>query len=276
MPSGYASLAAVAGTAIELTLDPQLKYNVLLPITLVIVLTGILKNYIMLLLGPKIPTQPRVNITEQQYLQKGQTLLINGKYLSYEGFKMRQQYMAEALGECKYSAANAVEKSADSAEEEQGPVNPLTDPNASDAMFAMAKGNLMNFIPQTLIMWWVNHYFAGFVLMKLPFPLTVKFKEMLQAGVMTSDLDASWASSISWYFISMFGLDPLFNVLVPSAGMDVMQMQQQQQQQQNPMANMNPNAVSDAMKSLSNDVFIGTYEQEEYANLENRILKMYS
>lgn len=52
--------------------------------------------------------------------------------------------------------------------------------------------------------------------MKLPFPLTVKFKSMLQAGVATKDMDPRWMSSISWYFLCFFGLQPVFNFLLGS------------------------------------------------------------
>jgi len=52
---------------------------------------------------------------------------------------------------------------------------------------------------------------------KLPFPLTPQFKSMLQAGVGTRDLDVRWVSSISWYFLTLFGLQPVYNFILGSS-----------------------------------------------------------
>lgn len=109
----------------------------------------------------------------------------------------------------------------------------LTDPGNSDAIMNMFKGNLMNYLPQTLIMGFVNYFFAGFVVMKLPFPLTDGFKSMLQNGIETPDLNVRYVSSISWYFVNLFGLKPVYSLLMGKAAADELISSQQQQQQQN-------------------------------------------
>lgn len=52
---------------------------------------------------------------------------------------------------------------------------------------------------------------------------------MLQAGVATRDLDARWVSSISLYFICLFGLQAVFTYLLGSDNAASQVAQQQQQ-----------------------------------------------
>jgi len=63
-------------------------------------------------------------------------------------------------------------------------------------------------------MGWINFFFQGFVLIKLPFPLTLGFKSMLQRGIETPDMDVRWVSSLSWYFLNFFGLNGLYRLIL--------------------------------------------------------------
>lgn len=49
---------------------------------------------------------------------------------------------------------------------------------------------------------------------KLPFPLTLGFKSMLQRGIETPDMDVRWVSSLSWYFLNFFGLNGLYRIIL--------------------------------------------------------------
>ncbi|KAI0921332.1 hypothetical protein AcW1_004659 [Taiwanofungus camphoratus] len=94
------------------------------------------------------------------------------------------------------------------------PPNPLTDPTAMDSMMAGMKTQMVMMVPQMVIMGWINFFFQGFVLIKLPFPLTLGFKSMLQRGVETPDMDVRWVSSLSWYFLNFFGLNGLYRLIL--------------------------------------------------------------
>ena len=68
----------------------------------------------------------------------------------------------------------------------------------------------------TVLLIWKAKSRADDGLVRLPFPLTIKFKGMLQAGVATRDMDPQWMSSISWYVLCIFGLQSVFNYLLGS------------------------------------------------------------
>lgn len=176
--------------------------------------------------NPPKPASTLAESRERLGLIRGVNLRNNASVLSKESFEMRKNYLVSA-----YQSGAFLK---DPASRGQPPANPMTDPAGMEAMMGMMKGNMMMMIPQTLIMSWINAFFSGFVicrsylicfwkgseltrvLVKLPFPLTIRFKSMLQSGVMTRDLDVRWVSSLSWYFLNLFGLQSVFGFILGS------------------------------------------------------------
>lgn len=156
----------------------------------------------------------------RSFLQRAFNLRINCEVLTSDELESRRTYFTEKLSGLEFCAKT---------ETESAPLNPLADAATNDALMNMAKGNLIGYIPQTLIMGWVNYFFAGLVVMKLPFPLTEGFKSMLQNGVNTPNLTASYVSAISWYFVNLFGLRPVYSLIMNDQSAAERLITQQQQ-----------------------------------------------
>lgn len=83
----------------------------------------------------------------------------------------------------------------------------------------MLKNNLSMGVAMMLQFAWVSYFFSGFILAKVPFPLTQKFRAMLQRGVDIHNLDVKYVSSLSLYFLVLFGLNGLQSLIL-GADMD--------------------------------------------------------
>lgn len=106
------------------------------------------------------------------------------------------------------------------------PMSMMQDPNV---MMNMMQGNFAMMVPQMLMMGIVNYFFSGFVLGKIPFPLTPSFKGMLQRGINLTTLDTAYVTSMSWYFLVMFGMRGLYSIVLGAgAETDDTKMMQQQ------------------------------------------------
>ena len=119
--------------------------------------------------------------------------------------------MEAARAETDKKIQEALAESGGSGEAESavaGAMPPGMDPSAlMDGM----KGNMAAMVQNMVMMQGISHFFRGFVLVKVPFPLTRGFKGMFQRGLWDlTTLETSYVSSVSWYFLVMFGLRALF------------------------------------------------------------------
>jgi len=183
----------------ELLLDSEIRIWVFLPIVIITFLVGIIRHYVTILLTSEKKVEMQ-QIADSQALIRSKILRENGRFIPQESFAMRKDYFNnEQNGWFNTQKREPVVK------------NPMTDPSM---MTDMMKGNLTNVLPMIVIGGWINWAFSGFLTTKVPFPLTLRFKPMLQRGIELASLDASWVSSASWYFLNVFGLRSMYSLIL--------------------------------------------------------------
>ncbi|KAG4306396.1 hypothetical protein PORY_000384 [Pneumocystis oryctolagi] len=202
-----------SGKSQDLYLDKSLRNWVLFSIFIVMILIGILKHYIAILLTETPRKMKLKEIRELRALQRSEILRFHANHIPFSAFYIRKIFLLKAFSNGEYLKDSELRGSRF--------MNPMMDPGNMDQMMRIFKDNTINIIPQTIIMTWVNFFFSGFILIKLPFPLTLRFKSMLQSGVATNDLDVSWVSSLSWYFLNLFGLKPIYDLILGDENFDM-------------------------------------------------------
>lgn len=201
----------VVGAAPELQLDPALKLWVLLPMLIVMIFVGLARHFGTLLLQPSPPQADAKHLREQAYIQYAGTLRNHSFNIGPEKFARYSRIVSNKMREGKYLA--------DPDAKPASGMPSLLDPQGSEMLMGGMRAQVMQYVPQTLVMQWVSAFFGGYVVMKLPFPLTNKFKEMLQANINTQDLDVRWVTSISWYILLLIGLGGVYTLILGSENM---------------------------------------------------------
>lgn len=120
------------------------------------IVTGILRHYLTILLQspPKPLTAPKLR--ESRSLLRGINLRNNASVLPSSSFAARKAYLVAAFTDGKFLA--------DPDARGKPKANPMGDPAMMEGMMGAMKGNVAMMVPQTLIMGWINAFFAGFVL----------------------------------------------------------------------------------------------------------------
>lgn len=119
-----------------------------------------------------------------------------------------------------------------------------------DAMNSMMKQQLGSLGPQLALGAFVNSFFKGFVLGKLPFALSPKFRGMLQSGIDLPSLDVTYLSSLSYYMLLLFGSRGILTLFFKDVVNDAAMAQQLQGQAMiNPMMGMGGQDVGKQMEA---------------------------
>ncbi|EOY28890.1 hypothetical protein QUC31_013281 [Theobroma cacao] len=185
----------------DLVLDTAIRDWVLIPLSVVMVLIGILRYFVSKLMRSSQVPDPKI-VKEGQVIVRARNLRAGANFIPPKSFRSRRVYFSNEenglLFVPKGQAQNAQAQM-------------FSDPNMA---MDMMKKNLSMIIPQTLTFAWVNFFFSGFVAAKIPFPLTQRFRSMLQNGIDLSTVDVSYVSSRSWYFLNLFGLRGLFSLIL--------------------------------------------------------------
>lgn len=107
----------------------------------------------------------------------------------------------------------AAEEYAREQQQSQGGDDDVDIPNPMAMMEGM-KGQFGMMFQNMVMMQGIGYFFQGYVLVKVPIPLTLGFKGMFQRGLDLNSLETSYVSSISWYFLVMYGLRGFLKLVI--------------------------------------------------------------
>eukprot|EP00978_Attheya_sp_CCMP212_P025685 scaffold83100_cov60-Attheya_sp.AAC.2 len=275
------SLSVAAGASLlneNLMLDKAIRDWVVLPLLAIMIAAGLLRHYMMALL--KGATGKPVSITEARAkgcLQRSARLR-GDSYILASKWEARRRYLSRpsthsddvphhSSSQSGSDAGGYLREEAEWAtlEAEERENNP-DDPDGSssagaggmDMMNPMSmmdgmKGQMAFMAQNMIMMQGISHFFQGYVLVKVPFPLTNGFKQMFQRGLDLKSLETSYVSSVSWYFLVMYGLRAFFRLVIGDPPMESMESTELQRR-----LGLNTNAPAgpqtfDAPKILTNE-----------------------
>eukprot|EP00518_Triparma_eleuthera_P001941 CAMPEP_0182457270 /NCGR_PEP_ID=MMETSP1319-20130603/2871_1 /TAXON_ID=172717 /ORGANISM="Bolidomonas pacifica, Strain RCC208" /LENGTH=276 /DNA_ID=CAMNT_0024655699 /DNA_START=129 /DNA_END=955 /DNA_ORIENTATION=+ len=197
-----------------ITLSPSIRDWVVLPMLLLMILTMLLRAGTGPLLrsAKAIPAEDR---KLRSILKRVSRLRSAGGFLHASRWSPRRSYWSSSTGPlskehgASHGLINFDAKPAGSGA--GGAASPMNPAGAMEGMM----GNASFMVQNMVMMQAIQHFFSGYVLVKIPFPLSSGFRAMFARGIDLPTLDASYVSSLSWYFIVMYGLRGVTRLLVP-------------------------------------------------------------
>jgi len=282
--SGPASSSSGGGGGTTLLLDPDIRDWVLLPLFVIMIATGLLRHYSgVLMSSSKQKSKPIPQRTQSLLRQATKIRSGASHYLPTYRWYVRKQHYAQLLrDEADWVEAEVRRREELGGEDGEGDGDGDDDPMSAmmGNPMGMMKGNMAFMVQNMVMMQGIQHFFSGFILLKMPFPLTVGFKNMFQRGLAElPDLESSYVSSVSWYFLVMYGLRSFFRLAIGDPPLEIreQEMLSQQYGMQNPpppqsKAN-DPAAIAKQLRQEAEnmDLFLHDHKSEMDA-VEKRLL----
>jgi hypothetical protein len=198
----------------NILLDSNIRDWVVLPLFVIMVAAGLLRFHMGNILKPDPKNSTKVTQRTQAAVQS--TSILKGgaiHFLSSSKLEARKTSYPKLLRDqavwCE-THLDEKEEAAEQAGDDDNMPNPF-------AMMEGMKGSMAFMVQNMVMMQAIQHFFSGFILLKVPFRLTAGFKQMFQRGLEgLTTLETSYVSSISWYFLVMFGLRGFFRLVIGS------------------------------------------------------------
>lgn len=212
------SLAVPSGQSSQnLLLDSGIRDWVVLPLLVIMITAGLLRQAISVYLKCNHKPLCKIEARARSCLQRSSRLRSGGGgYISVEKWESRQRYLCskhEDVGTGMSLLRDEAVRATEDSEAAKSKGDDLDMMNPMSMMDGM-KGQMAFMVQNMVMMQGISHFFQGFVLVKVPFPLTNGFKMMFQRGLDLSTLETSYVSSVSWYFLVMFGLRAFFRLAI--------------------------------------------------------------
>lgn len=217
-------------------LDEQIRASVLLPIFLIVLLMMMIRQNMTSLLHsePKVDLE---NLRSNSLLNRAKLFKANGNYLTERAFKIRKAFFVKKDTGALWKAPAPLD-----------PMEMMAKQTEASQALGMLKGQMSFVFLQGGSAYLINYLFSGFLVAKAPFPLSFRFKSMLQRGVDVASLDVTYVSSLSWYFFIMLSSNGFLGILnhLRGKGLDNAAQEQSSGDSSNSMAlaamGMPPNA----------------------------------
>ncbi|RHZ33555.1 hypothetical protein DYB37_013105 [Aphanomyces astaci] len=183
---------------VEIILDPSIRDWVVLPMILLFVCSAMARNYVSVLLKTE-EVGALEEVRKIQALRRAGQLRMNCQYIQPSSFAMRKFYFTSS--EKKDGVQGLLREKV-----KNDAMNQMMNPAG---MMKMMKGNMTFMVSNFVMMGLVGYFFGGFVL--------------------RTTLDVSYVSSLSLYFLIMFGMSGFMSLLLGKGNMNedakAMQMQ---------------------------------------------------